>query len=120
MIKNKKPLIFWILLTMVSLFLVGCQSSPPVQIPDEYEISGVVDVQAYPQGWEYKTLRIVNFDWGPFGYSACDSDTCFTEDGDADTLNKLNTLGLGGWDLVGIAHDANDVGAVLIFKRPLD
>ena len=109
----------WILFSIISLLMVGCQSSP-LDIPDEYEISGVVDVQAHPQEWEYKTLRLENMIWGPFGYSVCESETCFTEDGDVDTLRKMNALGSDGWELVGIAHNAQDIGAVLIFKRPLN
>ena len=114
MIDHKKLLAFFILLTMLSSFLAGCQSSPN-------EISGVVDTQAHAQKWEYKTLAICKSPTGPFGYcSWTDSETNFQEDGDTDALNKLNELGLEGWELVGINYTAGLPQALLIFKRPLD
>ncbi len=92
-----------LLLALLALVLVACQASPQVD----------------QQNWEYKTLLIENIDWGPFGFSSCSNPTCFAEDGDAATLERLNTLGSEGWELVGIAHNAQEIGAVLIFKRPL-
>ncbi len=98
------------------------EASPQVvvEVTREVEVTRLVevdDVQADPQQWEYKTLLTQDPVWGPFGY--IDSGT-FTEDGNARTLNRLNALGLDGWELVGIAHNAGEIGAVLVFKRPLD
>ncbi|MGH2620079.1 MAG: DUF4177 domain-containing protein [Anaerolineales bacterium] len=115
-----------LLVACASFIMISCQSapsqSPPTQSgPTEVTINEAVQSTSAIQKWEYKTLRVEEYAFGPFGSTeiACDRGTCFGEDANNDTAQKLNALGAEGWELVGIAHNPAEIGAILIFKRPL-
>jgi len=99
---------------VLALALSACRptdsNTPPTVAPTSPAI----------QTWEYKTLEILNFVTGPFGFpDDCVQDTCFGEDTDSRTLEVLNRLGSEGWELVGVGHTPPDTGAILLFKRPI-
>lgn len=104
------------------------ESTAPEVVAPEEEVAAPVE-QAEPERWEYKTLVTTARVSGPAGEklqgSSCvDSTTtavggsiCLLEDASTALMERLNSLGAEGWELVDVVYSPENDAAVYFFKR---